>query len=576
MDLFAFISHADPSKVRIGEKQIKEGQVSLLKSTMGHVVPPAGVNEQGNQNDDEILVDAGIVRIKDEVLDIVAEKAKGSMKKRKAVGGASGSNLPPKKLKADHDTSTGVTAVATLLYLISNPPIMTTTIATTVVAAASSVLVPRAGDEPTHASIFADSIYAGTIGPDIAGPSQPASTELSTNTFYVSRDMDSETLRQIYVPKWNVVNEFALDDPDTCLDAEVRMRTDHILREVKNLEVRCSRQAGLLKERDAEIESLKSQLSLKEAEATEEIRLCGQVATVEAAEATRVNELNGLKEQNSTLEKEKNALEHKVAAFEFADAAKVSLLEGTCFELCDEVSSYKLFMEPIKAVLDEQDKVLSNKVVRLDAELMGMALHLYEEFYPCFLTTIAGRRWIFGRGLRLEVIKCLQSLKYLAALGGAIGRAIDMGMKDGLAAGIDHGKAESGLVDVAGYDPFAKANYVSAVNALRAVDFPLLAQLAIRGDAASQCLSIFDAMVPLIESLSAENLVGEASTSGGPASVAATTSLSTTFVQARSVLPIPVFDYEVADMEAQAEASSSPKIIFEQETLKTSLKNPMT
>ncbi|GKD00259.1 hypothetical protein Tco_1170533 [Tanacetum coccineum] len=45
-------------------------------------------------------------------------------------------------------------------------------------------------------------------------------------------------------------------------------------------------------------------------------------------------------------------------------------------------------------------------------------------------------------------MKCLQSSKYLAALGGAIGHAIDN-----------------------------EANYISVVNALRVVDFYLLAQL---------------------------------------------------------------------------------------------------
>ncbi|GJU44529.1 hypothetical protein Tco_1201795 [Tanacetum coccineum] len=87
-------------------------------------------------------------------------------------------------------------------------------------------------------------------------------------------------------------------------------------------------------------------------------------------------------------------------------------------------------------------------------------------------------------------------------------------------------------------------------------------------------LSFSDVMVPLIEPLSAENLVGEASTSGVPAVVAATTALSTTFVQASFVLPIPALDHEVVDMEPQVEASSSPKIIFEQETLETSPEHP--
>ncbi|GKC03912.1 hypothetical protein Tco_0995522 [Tanacetum coccineum] len=65
-----------------------------------------------------------------------------------------------------------------------------------------------------------------------------------------------------------------------------------------------------------------------------------------------------------------------------------------------------------------------------------------KEFYPRFLTTIAGRRWIISNGFRLDVMKCLQSLKYVVALGTPIGLAIDKGMQTGLVAGIDHGKAE--------------------------------------------------------------------------------------------------------------------------------------
>ncbi|GJX15893.1 hypothetical protein Tco_0216725 [Tanacetum coccineum] len=243
------------------EKPIKEGQTLLLESTRGRVVSLAGVNDQGIQNDD--VQDAGNQNddVEDAGHDMNKEgAADGSRKKRKTIGGASGSTLPPKKLKADHGTSgagastggkfvaalhgllkrstfpvkVGVTTVATLSFITSSvsltpkregvaahilsnatdaevssvvmslvldPPIMTTAIATTDVAAASSVLVPRMGYKPVHASIFVDSTSAGTVGLDIAGPSQPTSTEFSTDTFYVSQDMDSKTLHQIYVPK---------------------------------------------------------------------------------------------------------------------------------------------------------------------------------------------------------------------------------------------------------------------------------------------------------------------------------------------------------------------------------------
>ncbi|GKF51429.1 hypothetical protein Tco_0147896 [Tanacetum coccineum] len=46
-----------PTKVQIGEREVREGEVPLLDSTRGRVLSLAGVNEQGNQNDD--VEDAG-------------------------------------------------------------------------------------------------------------------------------------------------------------------------------------------------------------------------------------------------------------------------------------------------------------------------------------------------------------------------------------------------------------------------------------------------------------------------------------------------------------------------------------
>ncbi|GJQ95573.1 hypothetical protein Tco_0006712 [Tanacetum coccineum] len=336
MDLFAFINHADPTK----NDDVEDA------GNQNDDVQDAGnnVTKEGAADGQEIPVEAEIVCIEDEVLPTVAEKAKGSRKKKKAAGGTSGSSLSPKKLRADHGASSassstggksvvvlqgllecntlpvkvGVTAVATLPFitsshpverfvvlsdspchsssnaadaevssivksLIPDPPIMTTAIATTVVAAASSIPVPRAGDEPVHASIFADSTFAGMVGPDIAGPSQPAGMELSTDTFYSALD-DPDVCRNLVDKLAPPVLFSQLHGMDydqlfakfnvgvarhTCLGVEVRMRTEHILREKKKLEGRCSRQADLLKERDVEIVSLRAQLALKEAEAAE-------------------------------------------------------------------------------------------------------------------------------------------------------------------------------------------------------------------------------------------------------------------------------------------------------------------
>nr|GEV21593.1 hypothetical protein [Tanacetum cinerariifolium] len=75
-------------------------------------------------------------------------------------------------------------------------------------------------------------------------------------------------------------------------------------------------------------------------------------------------------------------------------------------------------------------------------------------------------------------------------------------MQDGLVAGIKNGKSRRALSDVASYNPFANADYVVAVNALRDVDFSLLTLSASQKDA-----SIAD----IIDSLRLEGPVVETS-----------------------------------------------------------------
>ncbi|GKA73190.1 hypothetical protein Tco_0779406 [Tanacetum coccineum] len=343
--------------------------------------------------------------------------------------------------------------------------VLTTAVATTVVADTSAP-VPRADHEPVHHTLFADSTSMGEANPDTAGPSQPADTELSSDSFFFGQDMDAEDLQQAYVPKWIIINDSALYDHDvcrsvvdhlaphflflqlrimdykqlftefkvgavrlTCLGSEVRLRLEHELKGRKQFERKCVVQADWLRERDVEIASLKAQLSLRESEPAEAIHLRGQISTIEAAEAAW---------------------------------------------------GWKNRLKQCKMKV----RILSEKVTGMDTDLMRMALHLDEEFYPLFLTTI-----------------------YLTALGGAIGRAIDKGMQDGLTACINHGRAKQGLAEVAAYNPVAKVDYVSAVSALRDADFPLLAQLASHKDASmSDLMDLLRLEGPASETLEANQM----------------------------------------------------------------------
>ncbi|GKG21230.1 hypothetical protein Tco_0383825, partial [Tanacetum coccineum] len=121
----------------------------------------------------------------------------------------------------------------------------------------------------------------------------------------------------------------------------------------------------------------------------------------------------------------------------------------------------------IEEFQDAQMNIVNDKVAKLDADLLEMALHLEEKFYPHLLNTNSGRRWLLTYGLKLVIVKCLNFQEYLLAMGAAISCANEKGMQDGLSAGIDHGKAGRSLEDVAAYKPSAEADYTSALQRLR-------------------------------------------------------------------------------------------------------------
>ncbi|GJX91484.1 hypothetical protein Tco_0344810 [Tanacetum coccineum] len=108
-----------------------------------------------------------------------------------------------------------------------------------------------------------------------------------------------------------------------------------------------------------------------------------------------------------------------------------------------------------------------------------------ENFHPHLLNAIAGQRWLLTHGMKLLMAKCLNSTEYMEALGNAFGRAIEKGMQEGLAAGIEHGQAGRCLSDLEAYNPSAKADFNYVVRDLRGLDFSLLRELSAKKDAST-------------------------------------------------------------------------------------------
>ncbi|GJX26243.1 hypothetical protein Tco_0232539 [Tanacetum coccineum] len=378
--------------------------------------------------------------------------------------------------------------------------------------------------KPVKPSLFsADSSLAGGADPNTGVFSDLTGSDFLVGGIRTVIDPDTD-LQKVYVPQWSVTNGSYLDDGRICremidefappkffasvrgmehdqlftefnvgaarqmsLSAEVRMRAEYNVKERRRLKSVVEKQDELMKVRDGEIEDLKAQLLLKEIEAAEATRLRAQTSSLKAVEKSLRDEVNTLKERNTILEKERNALDVKVTDLKASVVGKerdltdlnaqltsvksqndnlvdrVHELEISSAGLREKVTVYDNCMEQLEKFQDDRMKVVNDKLAKLDADLAEMACHLEERFYPHLLNTISGRRWLLTHGLKLFLVKCLNSSEYLTALGAAISRAIEKGMQSGLAAGIDHGREGRSLADVAAYNPDAEAYFNSAL-----------------------------------------------------------------------------------------------------------------
>ncbi|GJS91641.1 hypothetical protein Tco_0774277 [Tanacetum coccineum] len=337
---------------------------------------------------------------------------------------------------------------------------------------------------------------------DVGGSSQPETSEESTDSFYETAILNSEDAKRWYVPRWNITNDSLLDDGfssarQICLGSEVRSRAEHELELKEKLRGKYDARGVLLREKDAEIAKLKSLLKEKETESAEVPRLRDQVSVLAADKSFLSAEVSALKNVVSQKDTDislldsrasylKSALDDSQAACDEARSLISSLSserDGLASEVSTLHSAFRDFKEKMEAQQEEQAQELYNRVAELEAHVMDVSGRLEGEFYPAYLTALAGRRWLLTHGMELAMVKCLKSPEYQGILGHALGRAVDYGMQEGLAAGHEHGIAGTPLSAVVAYDPeTAKNNYFDAVRGLEEADFPLIPLLKSKKD----------------------------------------------------------------------------------------------
>nr|GEW40219.1 hypothetical protein [Tanacetum cinerariifolium] len=635
---------------------------SELEASMERLFDEGGSADQGDsgtgdgqETGTEIVVGVRIVVEEN----VAAKKPKRPQKKRQAATDADGSSHPPKKLTSDYETLSGAVnagkSPSTLKELLAisilnsgvpadsvigpnlRPigvskrfvnssdsshhsstnasrakgdsiirsavvlPVMTEAVITTHVASipSASALEPNTKViTPVHASMFHDSDSTGTVRPDAAGSSYVSGKELSMR----SREVDSESLHDVFISHFEeLFTEISVGTSrQACLSAEVKMRTEYSLSERRRLESEFEKKAGLLKAKDDEVkglkaqakdnevEGLKAQLMLKEAEAAEAIRLRVEVTDLEASVVVKERELTDLNSLITSVKSQNDIL-----------VDRVHELETSFFRLQEKVTMYENCMEQLERFQDDWMKVVNDKFDQLYTDFVEMSLHLEERFYPYLLTTISCCGWPLAQGMKLAIIKCLNSPEYVFALRASISKAIEK--------------------DVAAHNPFAEADYISALQKLQNVNFSLFAELKSNKDASvktvmdilrmkepfaeklrlnelqptvtnirvqkirenivNQRSTLRDVFVSLAEPFSTVALTSTKSTSDIVSAAANTTMApSTTLASASTVPPITMEDYEVmgtdgpedAQRSGQGEVASFPNTVgFEKEELDT-------
>ncbi|GKC64274.1 hypothetical protein Tco_1096872 [Tanacetum coccineum] len=209
MDLFTFIRHQDPTKVRVGERELREGEVPLLDSTVGRVVKLGGANNQNIQ-----VADHGVMNEEFVNADVatITELPKKVRRKRQAADDASSYALPPKRHRDDHGLSGNASASIGGKFVAAIQRLFEESTLVMEFGVMSPIIIPL-----ITSSVTLDSISGtGKANPDTASLSHPASAKISSDSFFIARDMDAETLQQAYVPKWTAIIDFALDDLNVC------------------------------------------------------------------------------------------------------------------------------------------------------------------------------------------------------------------------------------------------------------------------------------------------------------------------------------------------------------------------
>ncbi|GJY00798.1 hypothetical protein Tco_0358950 [Tanacetum coccineum] len=420
--------------------------------------------------------------------------------------------------------------------------------ATTVTTIATTVAIPADTSKDksvSHPSVFSASSSSEKTDHNLSLFTGRSGSGFDAGSIHAEEVTDAG-LEEIYVPEWTVTKGFEFNDGRSCanminhfthsaffktirgieheqlfaefnvsaarnlsLSSEVRMRAEYNILEKRKWRSLAEEKDSLLGAKDKEIEELRSQLLKAKEESVVVAQLRARVSSLEAIEGSLRGEVASVKGYNDLLEQERSVLRLQVTNLESTVAEKdrelsdleisssslrsqnqglvsqVHELETSSARLREQLDLYEGNMKRLEEFQDNLMRPLETRLAEIDADFTRCCMRFQESFHPHLLNVVAGRRWLLTHGMKLLMAKCLNSTEYMEALGNAFGRAIEKGMQEGLAAGIEHGQAGRCLTDLEAYIPSAEVDFNSAVCDLRGLDFPLLQELSNKKDAST-------------------------------------------------------------------------------------------
>nr|GEU56362.1 hypothetical protein [Tanacetum cinerariifolium]GEV88146.1 hypothetical protein [Tanacetum cinerariifolium] len=546
---------------KIGERERDEDEPKLLETTVGHVVSllPAAPDRSFGELEasvDKLLMREGKTKVVD----------------------AGEPSHPAKKLRGDYGVSGEPTVGGVNIAEAEVDSIVKTFVPIMISATTATPTADPAATENERlvgSSVFdGDSSSAGGRHPNSSGFSDRTGSDFLVGG--VCREMVDK-----FPPKFFAsIREMEHDQLFTefnvgaarqiSLIAKVRMRVKYNIKEKRRLKSVVEEKDVLLKFGCDEIKTLKAQLIVKEAEAVEAVRLC--------------DEAQALKDCNNNLEKEKGELEVKVTDLAASIKVKeqevtdldvvvtfVHKLEAFSAGLQEKVTVYENYMSQLEKFQDEKIEEVNEKFDKLCADFVEMALHIEEKFYLHLLTTIFGRRWLLTYGMELAIAKCLNSTKYLSALGALkANKDASVEMIMNLLRLEDALTEKLGLVEsqphvdqlMVPIHHFPDQRVIGAFALSLSLDVSGSRVRRIRENIANHVSTLRGVIVPLSEPLSAMTLEGmEGISSAAPDT---TTALSVTSVSASIILPISIDDYEIAHTEGDEGAGADAEAVADE------------